>query len=200
MGLYKYVSKILQREYRGEEDEFYNYDERMKEKLIQWRREPAIVKVEHPTNLARAKALGYKAKQGIIVVRVRVRKGSGRHVRPNKGRRPKRMGVNKLTRRISIQRIAEERAARRYRNLEVLNSYYVGEDGQHYWFEVILVDPHSPAILADKDLRWIAEPQHRGRAFRGLTSAGKKGRGLRRKGKGAEKVRPSLKANKRKAK
>ncbi len=200
MGLYKYVSKILQKEYRGEEDDFYNYDERMKEKLIQWRREPAIVKVERPTNLARAKSLGYKAKQGIIVVRVRVRKGSGRHIRPNKGRRPKRMGVNKLTRRISIQRIAEERAARKYRNLEVLNSYYVGEDGQHYWFEVILVDPHNPAILADKDLRWIAEPQHRGRAFRGLTSAGKKGRGLRRKGKGAEKVRPSLKAHNRKAK
>ncbi|HID09542.1 TPA: 50S ribosomal protein L15e [Candidatus Micrarchaeota archaeon] len=200
MGAYKYVSKILQKEYRGEEDEFYDYDEVMKQKLIRWRREPAIVKVERPTNIARARALGYKAKQGIIVVRVRVRKGSGHHIRPNKGRRPKRMGVNKLTRRISIQRIAEERAARKYRNLEVLNSYYVGEDGQHYWYEVIMVDPHCPAILADKDLRWIAEPQHRGRAFRGLTSAGKKGRGLRKKGKGAEKVRPSLKAHNRKAK
>ena len=200
MGAYKYVSKVLQKEYRGEEDEFYDYDEVMKQKLIRWRREPAIVKVERPTNIARARALGYKAKQGIIVVRVRVRKGSGHHIRPNKGRRPKRMGVNKLTRRISIQRIAEERAARKYRNLEVLNSYYVGEDGQHYWYEVIMVDPHCPAILADKDLRWIAEPQHRGRAFRGLTSAGKKGRGLRKKGKGAEKVRPSLKAHNRKAK
>lgn len=200
MGAYKYVSKVLQKEYRGEEDEFYDYDEVMKQKLIRWRREPAIVKVERPTNIARARALGYKAKQGIIVVRVRVRKGSGHHIRPNKGRRPKRMGVNKLTRRISIQRIAEERAARKYRNLEVLNSYYVGEDGQHYWYEVILVDPHCPAILADKDLRWIAEPQHRGRAFRGLTSAGKKGRGLRKKGKGAEKVRPSLRAHNRKAK
>jgi len=200
MGAYKYVSKVLQKEYRGEEDEFYDYDEVMKQKLIRWRREPAIVKVERPTNIARARALGYKAKQGIIVVRVRVRKGSGHHIRPNKGRRPKRMGVNKLTRRISIQRIAEERAARKYRNLEVLNSYYVGEDGQHYWYEVIMVDPHCPAILADKDLRWIAEPQHRGRAFRGLTSAGKKGRGLRKKGKGAEKVRPSLRAHNRKAK
>ncbi|MEC8626004.1 MAG: 50S ribosomal protein L15e, partial [Candidatus Thermoplasmatota archaeon] len=37
---------------------------------------------------------------------------------------------------------------------------------------------------------------HRGRAARGLTSAGKRGRGLSRsKGKGAEKLRPSLKAN-----
>lgn len=200
MGAYKYVAKVLQKEYRGEEDDFYNYAEIMREKLIRWRREPAIVRVERPTNIARAKALGYKAKQGITVVRVRLRKGSGHHIRPNKGRRPKRMGVNKLTRRISIQRIAEERAARKYRNMEVLNSYYVGEDGQHYWYEVILVDPRSPAVLADKDLCWIAEPQHRGRAFRGLTSAGKKGRGLRKRGVGAEKVRPSLKAHDRKAK
>ncbi len=200
MGMYQYVRETLQKEYKGEEDDFYNYDERMKEKLIQWRREPAIVKVDKPTNLARAKSLGYKAKQGIIIVRVRVRKGSGHHIRPNKGRRPKRMGVNKLTRRISIQRIAEIRANARYKNLEVLNSYYVGEDGHYYWYEVILVDPHNPAICADKDLGWICEKQHRGRAFRGLTSAGKKNRGLRRKGKGAEKVRPSLRANNRKAK
>ena len=200
MGAYRYLSNIMKKEYRGEEDEFYNYNEIMKQRLIHWRREPAIVKLNRPTNIARAKTLGYKAKQGITVVRVRVRRGSGHHIRPNKGRKPKRMGVNKLTRRISIQRIAEERAARRYKGLEVLNSYYVGEDGQQYWYEVILVDPHCPAILADKDLKWIAEPQHRGRAFRGLTSAGKKGRGLRRKGKGAEKVRPSLRAHNRKAK
>ena len=35
---------------------------------------------------------------------------------------------------------------------------------------------------------------------RGLTSAGKKGRGLMYKGKGAEKVRPSVRANSKKAK
>lgn len=200
MGAYKYVREALQKEYRGEEDDFYDYSAIMRQKLIRWRREPAVLRVDKPTNVARAKALGYKAKQGIITVRVRVRRGSGHHIRPNKGRKPKRMGVNKLTRRVSIQRIAEMRAARRFRNLEVLNSYYVGEDGQHYWYEVILADPSAPTVIADKDLGWISEPQHRGRAFRGLTSAGKKGRGLRRKGVGAEKIRPSLKANKRRAK
>ena len=54
----------------------------------------------------RAGALGYKAKQGIIVVRVRVRKGDLNRPRLNKGRRPKRIGVYgyapaKSTRRIS---------------------------------------------------------------------------------------------------
>jgi len=33
--------------------------------------------------------------------------------------------------------------------------------------------------------------------LRGLTSAGRKSRGLRGKGKGFEKIRPSLRANKR---
>ena len=57
----------------------------------------------------------------------------------------------------SIQRIAEERTSKRYPNLEVLNSYWVGEDGKNKFFEVIMVDPHHPAIKADKQLGWIAE-------------------------------------------
>jgi large subunit ribosomal protein L15e len=108
------------------------------------------------------------------------------------GRHPKRRGLNKITMAKSIQRIAEERAAKHYPNLEVLNSYWVGEDGMHKYFEVILVDPQHPVIRGDPKINWICEPQHRGRVFRGLTSAGKKGRGLTHKGKGAEKIRPSI--------
>jgi len=87
-----------------------------------------------------------------------------------------------------------------YPNMEVLNSYWVGEDGMHKYFEVILVDPNHPVIRADPKINWICEPQHRGRAYRGLTSAGKKGRGLMHKGKGAEKLRPSIQAHERKGK
>jgi len=90
------------------------------------------------------------------------------------------MGVHKITPKKSLQRIAEERAARKFPNMEVLNSYWVGEDGRYKWFEVILVDPHHPVIRADKNLNWICHPSHRGRAFRGKTSAGRKGRGLPR--------------------
>ena len=54
--------------------------------------------------------------------------------------------------------------------------------------------------MADKDLNWISTGKHKGRVFRGLTSAGKKSRGMRGKGKGREKVRPSLGANKNLAK
>jgi large subunit ribosomal protein L15e len=169
-------------------------DELMRQRLIEWRRQPVVTRVEKPTRLDRARKLGYKAKQGFIIVRVRVRRGGLRKQRPKAGRRPKRMGVKKFKPAKSMRLIAEEKAARKFPNLEVLNSYWVGEDGRSKWFEVIMVDPHHPAIAADKDINWISQKQHRGRVFRGLTSAGKKVRGLRKKGWGAEKLRPSKKA------
>ncbi len=170
--------------------------ELMWERLQKWRREPAVVRVEKPTRLDRARALGYKAKKGIIVVRVRIRRGGRRASRPNKGRKTKSLVVSRLTPKKSLQWIAEERAARKYPNMEVLNSYWVGEDGRHKWFEVILIDRAHPAILNDKNLSGIVK--QRGRVFRGLTSTGRKSRGLRRKGRGAEKARPSHRSNFRK--
>ena len=106
--------------------------------------------------------------------------------RPAGGRRPKRYGRTKLVKK-SYQWVAEERAVKKYTNCEVLNSYYVGQDGKHYWYEVILLDKHHPNILKDPVLRRIAKQT--GRVHRGLTSTAKKTRGLRKKGKGAEKVR-----------
>ena len=64
----------------------------------------------------------------------------------------------------------------------------MGDDGQHHYFEVLLVDPSAPTIQADKDWKWIRNKQHRNRAERGLTSTQKKSRGLRKKGEGAEKI------------
>ena len=55
------------------------------------------------------------------------------------------MGVKKFKPGKSLRLIAEERTAKRFPNLEVLNSYWVGEDGRHKWFEVILVDTNAPS-------------------------------------------------------
>ncbi len=173
-GMYHYIAQLWKRPFDGEMKQL------LRERLVKWRREPTVVRIKKPTRLDRARALGYKAKPGFVVVRVRVRKGGLRKPRPNKGRRPKRMGVYGYAPAKSLRLIAEERAARKFPNLEVLNSYYVGEDGNYKWFEVILVDPHHPAICKDPDIKWICEKQHRGRVFRGLTSAGKKMRGLRK--------------------
>ncbi len=185
---YKYIAEA----WKKPEESFV--DDLMRQRLIEWRKKPAIVRVEKPTRLDRARKLGYKAKQGFIIVRVRVRRGGLRKQRPRSGRRPKRMGVRKYKPAKSLRLIAEERAAKKFPNLEVLNSYWVGEDGRCKWFEVIMVDPHHPVVKADKDINWICQKQHKRRVFRGLTSAGKKVRGLRKKGRGAEKARPSRKA------
>lgn len=169
-------------------------------RLIEWRKANTITRIEKPTRIDRARALGYKAKQGYVLVRVRVRRGGLRKPSIRKGRRPKRKGIKKITMAKSIQRIAEERADKHFPNLEVLNSYWVGEDGKHKYYEVILVDPHHPVIKSDPKINWICKACHKGRVYRGLTSAGKKGRGLLNKGKGAEKLRPSLAAHKRRGK
>ena len=157
----------------------------------QWRDEPAITRIERPTRLDRARELGYKAKQGVVLARTSVRKGTARKRRFRKGRRTKRQGVNRVTRDKNIQRIAEERTSRTFPNLRVLNSYPVGEDGSQKWFEVILLDPHHPAIQNDDDLNWICDDSQSGRAFRGRTSAGRANRGLNTRGTGAEDTRPS---------
>lgn len=185
---YKYIAEAWAKHEKSYVDQL------MRQRLIEWRGQSVITRVERPTRLDKARKLGYKAKQGFVLARVRIRRGGMRKQRPKAGRRPKRMGVKKFKPSKSLRLIAEERVARKFPNLEVLNSYWVGEDGVSKWFEVIMVDPHHPAIKADENISWIGQRQHRRRALRSLTSAGKKVRALRRRGRGAEKVRPSLKA------
>jgi len=149
--LYRYLREAWKRP----EESFVK--ELMRHRAIAWRRQPSVVRIEKPTRLDRARALGYKGKKGFVVVRVRIRRGGRRKPRPRMGRRQKRMGVAKFTPAKSLRLMAEERAARRFPNLEVLNSYWVWEDGKHKWFEVILVDPHHPSIQSDPDINWICE-------------------------------------------
>ena len=172
-----------------------------RDRMADWRREPVFQRIERPTRIDAARRVGYKAKQGVVVVRTRVRRGGLRKSKVHMKRKPSKAGIKKITMAKSIQRMAEERVNRRYPNLEVLNSYWVGEDGKNKFYEVIMLDPAHPVIKSDKQLGWVSSGNsHRGRAFRGKTSAGKRGRGLRNKGKGAEKLRPSLKANKNRGK
>ncbi|MGE0792948.1 MAG: 50S ribosomal protein L15e [Candidatus Woesearchaeota archaeon] len=163
-----------------------------KERLMEFRREPATIRVLKPTRIDRARSLGYRAKQGIIVVRQRVTRGGFLDNKITGGRRPKHNSPHKVVNK-SHQRIAEERVAKDYTNCEVLNSYYVAEDGKHLWYEVILIDKTHPQIVKDEQLSAVAKQT--GRVFRGLTSVGKRSRGLRNKGKGSEKVRPTQKAH-----
>src|SRR5512136_1343759 len=137
-----------------------SYKSPQTQRLIQWRKEENFIRVDKPLRVDRARSLGYKAKPGYIVARARVRRGGLRKHAIRKGRKPSTRGIVKITAKKSTQRIAEERTAKRFPNMEVLNSYWVGEDGKHHYYEVILVDPVHPSIMKDPNINWITGVAH----------------------------------------
>merc|ERR1719160_2489627 len=149
-----------------------------------------MVRVTGPTRPQKARSLGYKAKQGYVMYRVAVRRGGRK--RPNsKGivyGKPKHHGINEIKFRRSLRSTAEERIGRICGNLRVLNSYWVNQDCTHKYFEVILVDPQHKVIRNDPRINWLVNPVHKHRELRGLTSAGRKSRGLRKRGHRANKI------------
>ena len=124
----------------------------LRERVVGWRKQNAITRIAKPSRLDRARRLGYKAKQGIIVVRMRVGTGGMRKQRPRGGRRPKHLGVTKIKADDNMKTVANRRVLERYPNMQFLGSYFVYKDGKHYWFEVILADPDHPRIAQDKEL------------------------------------------------
>jgi len=187
MGYLKYVKEAWKQPRK-------NLGQAYKDMLFNWRREASIERVAYPTRPDRARTLGYKAKQGFVIARVRVIRGGKSNPRIMSGRD----GGDKSTKLVQAKNykwIAEERAQKKFPNMEVLNSYWVGQDEKYYFHEVIMLDVYHPQVMADKDLNWTVSNKQTRRVFRGLTSAGKKSRGLRNKGQGAEKVRPSIRAN-----
>merc|ERR1719218_396130 len=123
--------------------------------------------------------LGYKSKQGFAVFRCRVRRG----------------GLNKMKCTRNLRSVAEERCGRKLAGLRVLNSYWVGEDARHRWYEVIMIDHGHKTIRNDPRINWICNPTMKHRELRGLTSAGRQSRGLHKRGPHfATKARPSKRA------
>ena len=125
----------------------------LREKAVLWRKQNALTRIDRPSRIARARRLGYKAKQGIIVVRMRVGAGGMRKQRPTGGRRPKHLGVTRIKAAVSMKQVAERRVLERHPNMKLLGSYFLYKDGMHYWFEIILADPSHPSIAKDKELR-----------------------------------------------
>ena len=125
----------------------------LREKAVIWRKQNAVTRVDKPSRITRARRLGYKAKQGITVVRMRVGTGGMRRQRPRGGRRPKHLGVTRIKAAVSMKQVAERRVLERYPNMKLLGSYFLYKDGMHYWFEIILADPSHPSIAKDKELR-----------------------------------------------
>ena len=125
----------------------------LRDRVVSWRKQDAVTRIEKPSRILRARRLGYKAKQGIIVIRMRVGTGGMRKKRPTGGRRPKHLGVTRIKAAVNMKQVAERRVLERYPNMALLGSYFIYKDGMHYWFEVILADPSHPRIIKDKELR-----------------------------------------------
>ncbi|KAH8796604.1 ribosomal protein L15e [Hyaloscypha finlandica] len=139
-----------------------------------------VHRAARPSRPDKARRLGYKAKQGYVIYRVRVRRGGRKRPVPKGATygKPTNQGVNQLKYQRSLKSTAEERVGRRCANLRVLNSYWINQDSTYKYFEVILVDPQHKAIRRDPRISWIVNPVHKHRESRGLTATGKKSRGL----------------------
>ena len=124
----------------------------LRERVVGWRKQNAVTRIDRPSRIQRARRLGYKAKQGIIVVRMRVGTGGMRKQRPTGGRRPKHLGVTRIKADDNMKTVAERRVSERYPNMKLLGSYFIYKDGKHYWFEIIFADPDHPRVAQDKEL------------------------------------------------
>ena len=191
MGAYKYLEEI----WKKKQSDLMRFVLRVR--TWEYRQLPAIHRCSHPSRPEKARKLGYKAKQGFVVYRVRVRRGGRKRPNP-KGivhGKPKNQGINEIKFKRSMRSVAEERVGRKLGNLRVLNSYWVGQDATYKFYEVILVDPSHKAIRRDPKINWIVKPTMKHRELRGLTSAGKKYRGLKVRGVNDNKNRPSTRGN-----
>ncbi|MCS7129573.1 MAG: 50S ribosomal protein L15 [Candidatus Caldarchaeum sp.] len=115
-------------------------------RMVAWRKEKSVVRVDKPMRLDRARALGYRAKPGYVVLRVRVRRGGFSKPRPRSGRRPKAIGVVRHKVNLTTKEEAIQRGLKRYPNLKPLGAYPLASDSIYKWFEVIAVDPSHPAV------------------------------------------------------
>merc|ERR1719195_823313 len=170
MGVYKYLSEI----WRKKQSDVCRFI--MRVRTWEYRQLPVIHKCTRPSRADKARALGYKAKQGYVIYRIRIRRG-GRKRNTPKGciyGKPRNSG-----------KIRKMKAAR------TLKSYWVGQDASFKFFEVILADPQHKAIRRDPRINWICTSKHKHRELRGLTATGKKARGMNQKGHKAMKKSPS---------
>jgi len=186
MGAYKYLEEL----WKKKQSDVLKFLLRIR--CWEYRQLPAIHRCSRSTRPDKARRLGYKAKQGYVIYRVRVRRGGRKRPIP-KGivfGKPATQGINQLKWERSLRSKAEERAGRRCANLRVLNSYWVNQDASYKFYEIIMVDPNHRTIRNDPRINWISKPVHKHRELRGLTGTGKKSRGLA-SGKGGKAHRPS---------
>merc|ERR1712240_721417 len=176
MGAYKYMQEL----YRKKQCDVLRFLLRIR--CWQYRQLASIHRCSRPTRPDKARRLGYRAKQGIVIYRCRVRRGGRKRPVPKGATygKPKREGVNQIKFQRGTRSKAEERAGRLAGALRVLNSYWICQDSTYLYYEVIMVDPMHKAIRRDPRINWICKAVMKHRELRGQTAADRKNRGMRK--------------------
>merc|ERR1711868_318752 len=139
MGAYKYLSELHKRK----QSDVLRFLLRVR--CWEYRQLNVVHRASRPSRPDKARRLGYKAKQGFVIFRVRVRRGNRKRPVPKGATygKPTNQGVKHLKYQRSLRTTAEERVGRRAANLRVLNSYWINQDSTYKYYEVILVDPRT---------------------------------------------------------
>ncbi|KAL6120645.1 hypothetical protein NUSPORA_02588 [Nucleospora cyclopteri] len=171
-------AQILREIHRKKQSDVMKYMTRIN--IVEARQNEVVHRVERPSFLERARKLGYKAKNGYCIFRVRIRKGDAIREYNNGNTRGKcvNAGIHQIKPSLNKQNEAEQIVGKQFGSLRVLGSYKIGQDLKSHHYEVIMVDPNLNSIRNDYKINWICNAVHKHREMRGLTSAGKKARGL----------------------
>ncbi|XP_049777532.1 60S ribosomal protein L15-like [Schistocerca cancellata] len=174
MGAYKHIQEL----YRKKQSDIMKFLLRIR--CWQYKQLTRMGRAPGPLRPDKARRLGYRAKQGFVIYRIRVRRGGRKHRVPKDATygKPKSLGVNELKPTRNFQSISEERVGRRCGALRMLNCCWVAQDSTYKYYEVILVDPAHKAIRRDAKINGICRAVMKHRELQGLTSAGSKSHGL----------------------
>lgn len=176
MSAYEYMAQI----HRHKQSDVMRYLLRMR--CWEYRQRNMIHRAERSTCPDKARKLGYVKKQGVVIYRVRIRKG-GRRKLARKGKvngKPSNHGIHQQKQKKSLHALAEIKVGKKYGSLRVLSSYWVGQDATYKYYEVIMIDPMVENIRRDSRLNWLCSNKKKHRECRGLTPATRKSRGLGR--------------------
>ncbi|KAG7173143.1 60S ribosomal protein L15-like 2 [Homarus americanus] len=164
---YKYMQEI----YRKKRSDVMRFLLRIR--AWQYRHLNKLHRAPRPTRPEKASRLGYKAKQGYVIYRIRIRRGGRKRPVPKGATygKPKSHGVNQLKPTHNLQSLAE--VCRRLGSLRVLNSYWVAQDSTFKYYKVIVLHIRHNNIMKDASINWMCNPTHGLREMHGKTSAGK---------------------------
>lgn len=108
------------------------------------------LKVATPARPFRARTLGYKNTNTMIVVQARVQRGGIAPSIPTRGRHPSNLGRVR-SRSLPLSRILGQRVARRFLSHDILCYYPLAKDGQYWYYQYILHRKN----LCKKPQSWI---------------------------------------------